>query len=471
VTTIAPERLAQAVGEAGAELGIRPAAETAERMLTFVREPMELFHRHLNWPAALNDSGLPVELSLKVEGPGSVALRSVVDPTDYRLDATGNLPRYVELSTARTGAATAEQAKVVRQLCQAHLDGVPPDFPSRLVHGLGFAADRERGSLYFRTGWLDGPGFAARLPEAAALAAEAGDLPERVEVAGYDFVAGELHRTKLYTWLPVRPGRLDGLGMAGDLFARRAGTVPQAAREHAVFLQTSGPGALRRRLFFFPGPWGWASPEGLRQLLTLLSGEYGVDLLPLIRFRQVLARHDIRLRLSLVSLADGPSATFYFLPVAPAVSTADVAWLYQSELARLHSLTGEAAPESPPAQDPAALLRSQRADGGWSGDPDLLATGHALRILAASPEVPGVVEALRRGTAYVDGLVVARDPYLAGLWLDARLAGGEPSRSATVDRAVDLLSRHRSTDLRTTAAAVAGLQAVLRSRGTPAWSR
>jgi hypothetical protein len=468
VTVIAPERLARAVGEAGAALGIRAAAEITGRMLAFTREPMEQFHRHLNWPAALNDSGLPVELSLKVDGPGSVALRSVVDPTDYRLDAEGNLPHYVELSTARAGCTTAGQAEVVRRLCRAHLDGVPPDLPSRLVHGLGFTGERERGSLYFRTGWLDGPGFAARLPDAAALAAQAGDLPERVEVVGYDFTAGELRRTKLYTWLPVRPGGPGGPGVAGDLFTRRAAAVPPAAREHAVFLQSSGPGAVRRRLFFFPGAWGWSSPEGLRDLLSGLAGDYGVDLGPLILFRQVLARHDIRLRLSLVSLADGPSATFYFLPVSPVVPTAEVARLY----ARLRERAGVRAPDPvPPPDDAATLLREQRADGGWNGDPDLLATGRALRSLAARPEVPGAAEAVRRGLAWVDAVVVARDAYLAGLWLDARLAGGEPPRSATVDRAIDLLGRQRSTDPRTTAAAVAGLHAVLRSRGAPAWSR
>jgi hypothetical protein len=319
------QRLAAAVGEACMVLGIRAEPSgVAEQVLRAVQEPIEQFHRNPNWPCALNDSGLPVELSLKLDEPGSVALRCVVDVTNHHFGPAGNWQRYLDQSIACAGCRTVAQADAVWALCLAHLDGVPPRFPSRLVHGLGYAGpDRARGSLYFRTGWM---------PDQLALADDlrsryACPIPGRVEVVGYDFTAGELRRSKLYTWLPVRPevpfpvlaGTNPDLAAANELFTRYAHGVPPPAREHAVFLQSSRGADLRQRLFFFAAPWGWATPQGLKDLLHVLATEHGVDLEPVVRFHQVLTRHEVRMRLSMVAVGGSPdraSVTFYFLPTA-----------------------------------------------------------------------------------------------------------------------------------------------------------
>jgi hypothetical protein len=326
--------LAAAVGEACVALGIRqePGA-VAEQVLRSIREPIDQFHRYVNWPCALNDSGLPVELSLKLDTPGSPALRCVVDVTDHHFGPAGNWQRYLDQSIAITGCRTMAQADAVWALCRTHLDGVPPRFPSRLVHGLGYGGpDRVRGSLYFRTGWLAPERLAGRLPEQLALASElrsryACPVPERIEVMGYDFTAGELQRSKLYTWLPVHPevsfstvaGTNPDLAAAGQLFTRHAHAVPPPARGHAVFLQWSRGADFRQRLFFFAAPWGWTTPEGLKGLLGMLDAYHGVDLEPLVRFREVLTRHEVRMRLSMVAVGGSPeraSVTFYFLPTA-----------------------------------------------------------------------------------------------------------------------------------------------------------
>jgi len=333
---ITASRLAEMVGEACVALGIRPEpGAVAEGVLQAIREPIEQFHRYPNWPCALNDSGLPVELSLKLDEPGSVALRCVVDVTDHHFGPAGNWQRYIDQSIACAGCRTMAQADAVWALCRIHLDGVPPRFPSRLVHGLGYAGpDRVRGSLYFRTGWLTPERLAGRLPEQLVLADElrsryACPVPERIEVMGYDFTAGELQRSKLYTWLPVRPevpfpaaaGTNPDLAAAGELFTRHAHAVPLPAREHAVFLQSSRGADVRQRLFFFAAPWGWTTPEGLRGLMGMLATYYGVDLEPLVRFREVLTGHEVRVRLSMVAVGGSPehaSVTFYFLPTTSA---------------------------------------------------------------------------------------------------------------------------------------------------------
>jgi hypothetical protein len=362
------ERLARAFGESCVALEIRAAVDGVVEQLTDAFEaPASWFHQHVNWPCALNDSGLPVEFSLKVEG--SVAsLRCVVDGTDHRVGVGGNVPGYVDRSLAVAGARTPAQVEQVRTLCTTHLAGVPAHYPSRLVHGLGYAPDeRARGSLYFRTGWLSAAALADREPSLAVLADELWDrhgcrMPGQVEVMGYDFEAGELTRIKAYTWLPVQPstrfsdvvGNNPDLVVPGEIFMRMGHRIPQQARDSAAFLQSGGtPDGMRQRVFFFAAAWGWDNPEGLGELLGLLMREYGVDLTPLALFRQTLGRHDVRMRLSMVAIGGDrsrPSVTFYFLPASATVdsessdgSTADRARaLYATGVRRL--LVQELAP-------------------------------------------------------------------------------------------------------------------------------
>jgi hypothetical protein len=174
VTERAPiaSRLAAALGAVVADLGIRddPGAAVQE-VHELIADPVALFQRHAVWPSLLTDSGVPVEVSLRVGGAGGPALRCVADVTDQGASFADNWSRYVE--NAHRVAADAATVDEVWDLCRVHLDGVPPGFRSRIIHGLGYARQGwRRGSLYFRTGWLPPAELMTRLPAVAAVLAE-----------------------------------------------------------------------------------------------------------------------------------------------------------------------------------------------------------------------------------------------------------------------------------------------------------
>jgi hypothetical protein len=393
------------VGTLVARLGIREDPRgVADQTRHLVNRQLELFARHPHWPAPLNDSDLPLELSLKIDCSGQHSLRWVSDPTDYRTDLAGNWPGYLDACTTAAHCSSEAERDAVWRLCRTHLDGIPRTFPSKLVIGAGYAApERTRGTLYFRTGWMSDAVLAARLPELVAATAQlrrryAGVEPSGAEVAGYDFAGGELERRKLYTWLPVDPdrpfaatgGQHPDLAIAGELYDKFAEQVAPAARHRALFLQTGlrptdAPEAARQRLFFFSYAWGWTDPQALGGLLRWLV-EHGVTLEALAEFRRTLNELGLTFRLSMVAIgpgSDAPSVTFYFLP----------------------SWSG-----SPPARtgggDPAAvahhclaaasrgLLAARAPDGHWSdacpgrNEPDRgdsLMTAYTAAVLAGSP--------------------------------------------------------------------------------------
>jgi hypothetical protein len=438
---ITAQQLAAAFGDACVTLGIRTDGDAViEQVFQAFREPVERFNRYINWPCALNDSGLPIEMSLKLDGPDSASLRCVTDGTDYRLDAEGNWHGYLRRSIAVAGAQTLTDIDDIRTLCRRHLAGIPARFPSRLVHGVGYAAPNQiRGSLYFRTGWLSPQELAARVPGYRSLVETLArhhscSLPGRVEVIGYDFAQGRLRRSKAYTWLSVPPrpfsfrklaGTNPHLAAAGELFEGYAASVSTRTRDHAAFLQSGWEGGeVRQRIFFFASAWGWDHPQGLSELLKTLAIEFGVDLNPLMEFRQVLRDHYLRMRLSMVAVGGGkkpPSVTFYFLPTPSWGSGAgeiggrpDIMRLYESGAAQ--------------------LLAERRPEGDWSGGGGVRGFAwHDRTDMSASVDD--------------DGLITA--------WVAATLAQ-DPTFEGRLQTTANWLSERYGMDFASTAAGLAG---------------
>lgn len=281
--------------------------------------------------STLTDSGAPFELSVKLGKQGRIALRYVVDTADHRSGLVGNRDRYLRHARDTTGAPEA----TLRELLDCHLDtrrkrATPADVPARVMHGVEHAPGRRRASLYFPTSWwtptdlydeVTGLGVPAPACDGRELIPGAS---EQVEVVGYDFVDGRVTAAKTYRWLAVADGddvaeraiACPDLEAAASLYCTFAQGVPAAAGERAGFLQLTGPDALPK-LFFFPGPWGWSTPEGLGDLLGFLAGHLEVDLRPLLALRAAAGTHDLPLTLGLLAVggpAHDPAVTCYFWP-------------------------------------------------------------------------------------------------------------------------------------------------------------
>ncbi|MBB2909815.1 hypothetical protein FHS43_001061 [Streptosporangium becharense] len=318
-------RLAAAFGDLAVRLGVRDdPATTAEELLRITGEP----HRH----SILTDSAVPVEVSVKLDERGTPSLRCVVDLLGHRPDDWGP---SLEQARSVTGCRTVEHDACLADLFRTHLTGAPADLPAPVMLGLGHGTGgRSRGTVYFRTSWLDPDELAARLPLRMETLREAdhrygSGLPASVEVLGYDLVDGELTSWKSYRWLPAAPGRDLGdlAGTHPDLLpARRVhDRFVSAARprpsDRSLFLQvTHGPAGTRQKVFFFCSAWGWDGPDGLSALLGLLHREFDHDLGPLLRLREATAAHGVAVRLGLIAVGGDPRRprlTFYFWPVTP----------------------------------------------------------------------------------------------------------------------------------------------------------
>jgi hypothetical protein len=326
------QRLLEVFRAAVGELVIRDdAGGVADEVAGLIEEPVALYAAHPVWPSLLTDSGLPVEISLRlgVRGP---AVRCVADVTDHRSDNTHNWSRYVD-HARRICAGGADTDSVVWDLCCRHLDGAPRTFRSRMVHGLGYGrAGWRRASLYFRVRWMDEHELGRRLPDELELLAKvartyATPVDRRIEVVGYDLVPGRPVRAKAYSWCPVDPeadfvrllGNHADLEPAREVFETFRPSLG-TAQPYALLLQTSfedeGVG-VGQRLFFFASSWGWGPAPERDRLFALLSERIGLDLAHLSLLADVAAAQDITLKVALVAigLEEGePSATFYLWP-------------------------------------------------------------------------------------------------------------------------------------------------------------
>jgi hypothetical protein len=324
------DRLAAFIGDGAVALAVCPAPdEIVDEVLPVIRDPVDLYDRHPLWPSFLTDLGLPLELSVKVGGPRQAELRCTIDVTDYQGGLRRNWSRYLAYASAVAGDKGAADSDLW-SLCQRALDGVPSTFASRMMHGLGFGPGGwRRGSVYFRTGWLDAAGLIRRFPaEASALAqayrAYGSPVAGGVEVIGYDFAPGAPLRSKAYAWIAVEEGATfaDAVGTHPDLApaqalfeAHRADGV--ALPDRSLALQTSVDDDLHQRLVFLSPPWGWAGPDGQERLLQSVARELGIDVSAVSAFRELAASRSFGLSVALIAVgADGgsPSVTFYLWP-------------------------------------------------------------------------------------------------------------------------------------------------------------
>jgi hypothetical protein len=482
------ERLAAFIGDGAVALDVCAAPdEIVDEVLPVIRDPVDLYDRHPLWPSFLTDLGLPVELSVKVGGPRHAELRCTIDVTDYQGGLQRNWSRYLAFASAVAGDKGASDSDLW-YLCRRALDGVPSTFASRMMHGLGFGPGGwRRGSVYFRTGWLDAPGLIRRFPaEASALArayrAYGSPVAGGVEVIGYDFAPGAPLRSKAYAWIAVEDGAT---------FADAVGTHPDLAPAQALFdahradgaalpgrslaLQTSVDDDLHQRLVFLSPAWGWTGADGQERLLQSVARELGIDVSAVTAFRELAASRSFGLTVALIAVgADGgtPSVTFYLWPAPlsePHVVGAEAGGIVtaaEAAIARgtdhLLSLRGEdgwddyafepgvdeewserfvtSYAEAMLAADDGraelallnedeAVLDRQALDGSWSEAgwaDDLVPTWHALlRIQAPDGEAGELSDSARsRALLFLRSAAVPSDPLALAAWLGGWIAAG-----------------------------------------------
>lgn len=457
--------LAAAVGELSTAFGlVDDPAPVASQVLELAGPPLRLFCEHARWPSALTTSGVPFELSLKLDPVAGPSVRCVVDTSDHRHDVGGNWGAYLRDAALVAGGAEHDADAAIWRLCQRHLSGVPAGFASRMMLGLGYGdRGRRRGTLYFRARWLTPDRLLARLPATASrLVPACGDGLGAVEVVGYDFVAGALVRTKVYCWDPVRQdGELADLAAARPELvsaAEVAGACPPEARPapaaQALFRQVAGDGdGDRHRLFFFCSAWGWDDAAGTAGLLGVLQARLGLDLSPLRVLYQTLAARDLQLALGMLSVAGplgAPSVTFYLWPTGPPFAPA--ARRRPSASTRATTLAARIADMARGGTE--HLFAARSGDGSWSD--------YALddAVVPDGPTAP--VRPDEASTAPADGFTTA--------FVAATLLGDGPSPDAArlVGTGEWLRGRYRpgqgwgwddrcDTDAETTALALAAL--------------
>jgi hypothetical protein len=420
-------RLAEFQGALAVNLGIRDDGGAIVREVgDLIAEPVTLFQQHAAWPSLLTDSGIPVELSLRLTAAGEPSLRCVSDVTDHRVSLADNWSRYVDY--ARRVAADAAGVDEVWDLCRLHLDAVPTGFRSRMIHGLGYAKqDWRRGSLYFRTSWLPARALTSRLPAVATALAEVersygSPVSGEVEVMGYDFVPRQPVRAKAYSWTPplgelpfeTLVGRHPDLEPAREIFETfRAAVDPADSR--ALLLQTSTEtSGAHQRLFFLGHAWRWDAPTRRDELLRVVAERLGIDVAPLAALEDTAAHHGIAVSLAMVAAGaeqDAPSVTFYLWP-APAAAGTPVRQEGRATLLRTADMLAARAVDY--------VLGARSDDGSWR-DYGIDRLGDAD---SAAP--PGLSDAFV--TAYVASTLAA-DPALRHdldktfEWLAARYQG------------------------------------------------
>jgi hypothetical protein len=472
------ERLAAFVGDAAVRLHVCTAPEeVAAEVLPVIRDPVDLYARHPVWPSFLTDLGLPVELSVKLGGPRSAEIRCTIDVTDYQGGLRRNWSRYLAYASAVAADKGVDESDLW-SLCQRALNGVPPSFASRMMHGVGFGpAGWRRGSLYFRTGWLDAPGLIRRFPAEASALAEAyrtygSPVAGGVEVIGYDFAPAAPLRSKAYAWVLVDEGATfaDAVGSHPDLAPAQVlfdAHRPDGAAlpERSLALQTSFDADLHQRLVFLSPAWGWTGPTEQEQLLRFLGRELGIDETPIEECSDAAAEHGFGLSLALVAVGteDGaPSAGFYLWPSPLAEPRGP------SRLGKEHRPARLTADARSAIEGGTEYLRSMRQDDGWddyeleAGDEESsrrFVTAHVEAMLSGEDGPCAELAVVESDGASVDGsldaLLARQAPdgsWSSPWWADDFVptwhallglrasAGGEP----TDDEARVLASRSRA---------------------------
>ncbi|MBB3733788.1 prenyltransferase/squalene oxidase repeat-containing protein [Nonomuraea dietziae] len=297
-------------------------------LLDLLTEPTKWYASHPNWPSAMTVTGPPLEMSLRLDWSRSPSLRFVADVTDHRFGLVENWPRYLRYCAAVIGGEQADT--LAWRLCRMHLDGVPSQYRSRMLHGIGYGSGpSRRGTVYFRnrmplTGAPPHPEEAPFLEELVIDARAAGST--QAELLGYDFSNGEVTRSKMFC--PLTRAQSSALVESIDRDDPRLGaarvvadTFGPQARDASLFtaLQISAQnGTVGRKLYFPCAPWQWSSAQGFLDLVSFLE-RLGVDLHPLAVLLDHLNADGLAVSAGFLAVSgpiSSPSVTFYFSPDA-----------------------------------------------------------------------------------------------------------------------------------------------------------
>src|SRR6266571_5685689 len=200
--------VANALADSAVALGIRTSGDAiADEVEELLADPLARFMMHPNWPSAASPEGLPFEFSLAIGHDGTPSIRYAIDFTDHSQGLAGNWGRYLQHAVEIT--ESPEASSEVWDLISKHLDGMPPLFRTRVMHGAGYAPNgQRRATLYFRARWLSTAQLRRRFPGPMraldeTLRLHGGPYPSHLEAMGYDFADGRVMRTKLYQPLPL----------------------------------------------------------------------------------------------------------------------------------------------------------------------------------------------------------------------------------------------------------------------------
>jgi hypothetical protein len=416
---VEPEALADAIAHSIAIITGHSNRKALRRQTASnISEPVQRYLDHVHWPSTLTAYGIPIELSLSLDGKGHPSFRYTVDLADHRFWLAENWNRYLEAAAKLTSAPNTS----LFRLFTAHLDANPPTTRSPVYHGVGYGADGiRRTSLYFFIGGLSRSEFDRRFAAEMTvidghLLSAGGQRPERHHGISYDFnETGVIRRTKFYSWLDLTSplDRLaEQLGDQPDLiFVQQLmdhfrATLGPNRTNKSIILQSSLSGkpiVCRQKIFLHAPGWRLDGPEGQLELVKYLSNHSGVDLSQLFALFSVFEVHSIPLLPVWLAVGKGdpaPALTFYFAPILDPLLAAPLDPRETAE--RMLSRAVE------------YLFASRLTDGVWSdgtnGDPDDVVTA---RVAACLARVPGAMEAL--------------DP-TAG-WLAARLRSENQDRS------------------------------------------
>lgn len=369
------------------------------RIASQISYPAGLYLKNSHWPSQLTAYGVPLELSLSLDGSRS-AFRYVTDNADHRFSLSQNWTQYLTAANECTGVSSA----VLSDLFTSHLDVNPPTTRSPVYIGQGYGSDgQRRGTIYFFIGGISQAGFEQRYAsDVAALDASfesvGGRRPDRYHGVAYDFdESGTAYRTKYYAWLDRDPsdraffdllGNQQGLMCSKKLMDHLAYSLGKARNTHSTLLQSSiSHGSCNSKIFLNAQAWSFDRPHGLRTVIQWLADQECIDLSPLFAILDIFSARGIALLplwLAMSGPIDATSITFYFEPILdPSVSGKRADELSQDHL------------NSALERGVRYLLGRQLPQGGWprdlTGGPDLAITSQLALSLSSIKEAHGAL--------------------------------------------------------------------------------
>jgi hypothetical protein len=380
----------------------RSALERFERSVERdISAPVGRYLEHVHWPSRLTAYGLPLELSLALDGTGETAFRFVTDPSDHRFWLAENWNEYLHVASASTGLPR----DTLNNLFVSHLAVNPPTTRSPIYIGNGYGSGGwHRGSIYFFIGGISRDGFEQRFASDvaiidASLLSGGGKRPDPYHGVAYDYDASRTaYRTKYYAWLD-RTGNIsnlhDVLGNQPDLVAAQElmdylrTCIAKTRETRSTLLQSSvSRSNCSQKIFLNAHAWSFDRPDGFRAVIDHLLHEFTVDLSPLLAVLDIFSKRGIPLLplwLAVGGPLSAPSITFYFEPIMDRALSSGVG-------------TGEslAGVEQALHNGLRYLLECQLPDGGWPALPNGAADeAMTAQVALSAAHAPQAHEALQ----------------------------------------------------------------------------